>query len=443
LIYLSLRHKPMVGRPDFMESTSQCDQRGATRYHVARVTAGYVAGSREMAMKTLLVAFVLIFCAAVSVRASDGISICAEHTDPDDWQDEFGRGAVVVPAGTIFNYAGHLMGRNLQDPKGDATNSKDLSKQEKKRRSDLLIQDMATDQKNTSAVATTQQIILTASEPCALAPAEAVLSKQWGWTVTPIVGDSALYYQIYGIIRRGALDTNFDADDVPVNHLAARGQLNGSVRGTLRITIKLDEWTASHAPDELSVAGKGNSECWGDDDRQDISCRSLTENFLLSMRGTTKAEVLKAMNVRGREISGGLRFLSNYSKGARWGSGSVNFTFDDKSRVSVITASIDPPNMAGKSVDFIWNVYAAPPLGEEIDRSTKDFARHPYCSDFSGDPTKCTGLGIDGELTRYQMSFGSDRAELLRALDASCNLVPGIVARDPAGDCDRLRSRLR
>jgi len=398
-------------------------------------------------MKALLIAVVLVFCAAASAWAADGIYICAEHTDQDDWEDEFSRGPVVVPAGTVFDYAGHLMGGSLQDPKdwahADGASWKGISKQEEKRRSDLLMQDMAIDQKNTSAIATTQQITLTRSAPCALAPAEAVLSKQWGWTVTPIAGDSALYYQLYGIIRRGALDTDFAADDVPVNHLAARGQLNGSIRGTLRKTIKLDEWTASQPPDELPVAGKGNAECWGDDSRQDISCRALTEIFLLSMRGVTKPEVLKAMNVGGREIGHGLRFLSNYSKGERWGSGSVNFTFDSEGRVSVIVASVDPPNMSGKSVDFVWNVYAAPPLGEEIDRSTKYFARQPYCSDFSGSPAKCIGHGIDSELTRYQMSFGSDRAELLQVLEASCNLGPGIVVSDPAGDCGRLRSRLR
>jgi hypothetical protein len=232
---------------------------------------------------------------------------------------------------------------------------------------------------------------------------------------------------------------------VPVNHLAARGQLNGSIRGTLQKSLKLDEWTNSQPPDELPVAVEGNSECWGDDSRQDISCRALTENFLLSMRGATKTEVLKAMNVKGREIGAGLRFISNYSKGERWGSGTANFTFDDKDRVYVIVASIDPPSNAGKSLDFIWNVYAAPPLGAEIDRSTKDFTRQPYCSDFSGRPAKCTvsGHDVDSELTRYQMSFGASRADLLRVLETSCNLGPGIVVSDPAGDCGRLRIRLR
>jgi hypothetical protein len=245
-------------------------------------------------MKTLLIAILLTANAAAAARAADGIYICAEHIDPDDWEDEFSRGPVVVPSGTVFDYAGHLMGGNLQDVKdlahsGDAGKWKGISKQEEQRRSDLLAQDMAIDQKNTSAIVTTKPVSLTRSIPCALTTGEALLSKQWGWTISPIIGDGALYYQTYGVIRRGALDTNFDADDVPLNHLAARGQLNASVRGTLTKTMKLDEWSAAQPPDNLPVTGKGNAECWGDDTRQDISCRALTEDFLLSMRGATKA----------------------------------------------------------------------------------------------------------------------------------------------------------
>jgi hypothetical protein len=162
------------------------------------------------------------------------------------------------------------------------------------------------------------------------------------------------------VIRRGALDTHFSDDDIGVDRLAARGELNASVRGTIKEALRLDEWSAAQKPDELPVTGKDNAECWGDAERQDISCRALTENFLLSMRNATKAEVIDAMNVNGRPIDGGLHFLSNYGRGERWGSGIVNFSFGDDGRVSVIVASIDPPNMKGKAVDFIWNADRLP-----------------------------------------------------------------------------------
>jgi hypothetical protein len=99
----------------------------------------------------------------------------------------------------------------------------------------------------------------------------------------------------------------------------------------------------------------GNTACWGDAKRQDISCRELTEDFLLSMRSATKAEVVTAMGVEGRTVNipNTIRFLSNYAKGQRTGSGSVNFRFDQSGYVDIIVANIDGP--AGHSYDFMWN----------------------------------------------------------------------------------------
>jgi hypothetical protein len=297
---------------------------------------------------------------------SPGLYICAEHADEDDFEAEFSKGPVVVPAGTVFDYAGHMMGGRIEDPK-DAANYgehgwKGISPEEDKRRSSLIAEDMKIDEKNTSAVATTSQVSLTKSAPCALADAEVMLSNEWGWTISPLHGDAALYYQAYGVIRRGALDTTFDDDSVPLNFLAARGELNGSIRGTITKTLNLDQWSASQPPDDAPVEGKGNSECWGDESRQDISCRALTDRFLLSMRGATRREVVEAMKVVGREVEGaGLHFVSNYSRGQLWGSGGVNFVFNQAGRVSIIFASIDAPASSnGKHAEFIWNAERDP-----------------------------------------------------------------------------------
>ncbi len=291
--------------------------------------------------------------------AKDGLYVCAEHADADDWASEFSNGPVVVPVGTVFDYAGHIMGGNLQDPRDSAhfgvKGWMGISAEENERRGSLVSQDMTVDEKNTGAVATVSQVTLTKSAPCALAEAEVVLSKNWGWTISPIRADEGLYYQAYGVIRRGALDTNFDDDNVPLNFLAARGELNASVRETITTVLNLDQWSASRPPDNAPVEGKGNSECWGDENRQDISCRALTDEFLMSMRGATRAEVVKAMNVAGREIDRGLHFLSNYSRGERWGSGDVNFLFDQSGRVAIISALTSAPNSEGKQADFIWN----------------------------------------------------------------------------------------
>ncbi|MGH7079181.1 MAG: hypothetical protein ACREFU_13945 [Acetobacteraceae bacterium] len=107
----------------------------------------------------------------------------------------------------------------------------------------------------------------------------------------------------------------------------------------------------------------GNGSCWGptdhgDNGRPDISCRALTEDFLMSMRGKTKAEVQRAMGVNGRPDNDGLHFISNYARGAKYGSGDINFLFKGN-RAVVIFGSLDLPNEAG-SADFIWNAKLLP-----------------------------------------------------------------------------------
>jgi hypothetical protein len=78
------------------------------------------------------------------------------------------------------------------------------------------------------------------------------------------------------------------------------------------------------------------------------------------MLPAAKADVLKAMNVAGREIDGGIHFLSNYSRGERSGSGDVNFRFDPQGRVSVIFATVDSAIADGTHADFIWNAESLP-----------------------------------------------------------------------------------
>ena len=109
----------------------------------------------------------------------------------------------------------------------------------------------------------------------------------------------------------------------------------------------------------MGRASADNSTCWGlgSDDKTlpDIACRELTEPFLRSMIGVTRAQVLAAMNAPGRtDSAGSLHFISNYGMGARGFSGFVNFGFDANDKVLLITAVVDraggPSNM-----QFVWN----------------------------------------------------------------------------------------
>jgi hypothetical protein len=186
------------------------------------------------------------------------------------------------------------------------------------------------------------------------------------------------------------------------------------------------------------AAHADNSACWGDESRIDIACVQITEQLLLDFRGQTFEFVRKAMQAEGRgKPTKFLHFLSMYNNGRGGGSGSVNLTFADGA-VTIVNAAVDTGTTIGRS-NFVWNAYEAPQLGGEIDLSTRDFARAPYCSDFAGRSPTCVTQGLAEALTLYQMSFGSNRDELLQLLELSC----GLAADDPYKECVRLRRRLR
>jgi hypothetical protein len=183
-------------------------------------------------------------CASSSLGATGSLYICAAHVDPDDWQDEWSRGPVTIPAGLVFDYAGHIF-NGLQDVMdmrhriSEPDHNWDVAKVEEERRNRLLRQDIAARQKNTSGVVTTHEVTLTKEKPCAETSAAVVLASKWNWTVAPLFGDSSLYYQAYGVVRQGRLETAFDDDESPMDHLAVRGQINASIRGALTRVIRL------------------------------------------------------------------------------------------------------------------------------------------------------------------------------------------------------------
>lgn len=130
---------------------------------------------------TTVTAFISI-CIPSSSLAADGLYICAEHADPDDWEAEFAHGPVLVPAGTVFDYAVISSGALSRTPKIARTSIKGwkgVTSEENQKRSKLVAQDMSTDKRRSSAAVTTKHVNLTKDVPCALAPARTVLSKEW------------------------------------------------------------------------------------------------------------------------------------------------------------------------------------------------------------------------------------------------------------------------
>jgi hypothetical protein len=86
----------------------------------------------------------------------------------------------------------------------------------------------------------------------------------------------------------------------------------------------------------------------------DISCVPLTHDFLRSMRGATREQVISSMGAIGRPSEDRLHYLSNYGDGKQLGAGEVNFTFDADDRVISIDAIVVQPNET-RTIDFQWD----------------------------------------------------------------------------------------
>ena len=93
--------------------------------------------------------------------------------------------------------------------------------------------------------------------------------------------------------------------------------------------------------------------------------------MLLNLQGLSPEAVQKVFGVKGREVPGGLHFLSNYSRGEKAGSGDINIKFDD-GRATNVSGLIDKAGSSG-TMEYIWNAYALPPGDQEFDLSTKSF----------------------------------------------------------------------
>lgn len=78
-----------------------------------------IAGVRSFSLGCLVLTALGVSNTALRGAVSkDGLYICAEHTDVEaDWDLEFAKGPIIVPAGAVFDYAGRIIGGKLQDPR--------------------------------------------------------------------------------------------------------------------------------------------------------------------------------------------------------------------------------------------------------------------------------------------------------------------------------------
>lgn len=153
------------------------------------------------------------------------VEVCVEkyHGNEHDYAALFSEGPIIVPAGTVFNYAGHAFG-----PPSDPLDREHMHRADGKGDAD----------QPGNAIATSATVTLSAQKNCATTPGKVVISNDFGWKNGTISDAGRLYYQAYGNIIGGRLDTSFGGGS-QFDYAAQSGQLNAVVHGTLNGTTMI------------------------------------------------------------------------------------------------------------------------------------------------------------------------------------------------------------
>lgn len=182
---------------------------------------------------------------AVAPPAVLQVCVRRDERSPVEFNENFTRGPIPLPAGVIFDIAGHTFG-GAADPldglhmrTGPIPEWSGISKAEGERRGEALLEDARRDRRHRTGLVTLVAVRLTRSVPCALVPVAAVASEEWGWTVTPAFGDPSIYYQTFGVIHDGKLNTDWTAEPPALGVPALGGALNRVLRGTTDRVVRL------------------------------------------------------------------------------------------------------------------------------------------------------------------------------------------------------------
>ncbi|WPP21413.1 hypothetical protein SCD25_13495 [Komagataeibacter rhaeticus] len=188
-----------------------------------------------------------------TARAAGEVQLCLErHPVQNSFVQALPEpSSVQVPAGTVFNYAGHAFGpaddpldRAHANPDGDGWRG--IPAAEETRRRTLQMEDIGGDgtyHRPQAALMTTGAVTLSPARPCARMGASALLSVDWTWTMDTIPARPDMYFQVYGTVRDGQLDPTFNNDSDPFQRIAARGGINAIVTQTV------DQALSLHSPD--------------------------------------------------------------------------------------------------------------------------------------------------------------------------------------------------
>ena len=177
------------------------------------------------------------FASSLSHFAYAGtLKVCVDHVDEEDWQGAWYYGPVTVPAGAVFEYAGHIIGGKLQDPKDLAHSTtsgwSDATPRQIKHREDEIYKDLTLPSSEIGAAVTLAPLKLTEQHPCGIVGAATLLDPQDGWATYPLFADPAEFYEIAGVIKYGSLHENFSGHG-SFDLVAAVSELHASVESSL------------------------------------------------------------------------------------------------------------------------------------------------------------------------------------------------------------------
>ena len=188
-----------------------------------------------------LAQFLLPALAALSpsVASAADLEVCVRRNGADlfGFNEAFSKGAITVPTGTVFKWAGHTYG-GAADPL-DETHSlrypavgwRGVSKAEGDRRMQQMLDDGERQKGPTSAVITTREASLTKGRPCTVVPVATAGSAELRGESGPLTGDPGIYYQAYGVVQGVTLNTNWSAQPPALRSAGINGALNGVLKG--------------------------------------------------------------------------------------------------------------------------------------------------------------------------------------------------------------------
>ncbi len=194
------------------------------------------------------IAIVITIGSLFGPATAASLRVCVKQigkTDPD-YRALFFHGPIHVPAGAVFDQGGIAFGP-ASDPLDEAHTIigggwTGISKKEADRRDHALSEEAShLDDASQAGLVTLTPMTLTLAKPCVIVSVAAAASQKWKWNVAPVFGSDQVYYQLYGVIYAGELDTKFPNNDDPLDWAGSTGALNGVLTGTADRVIDVPE----------------------------------------------------------------------------------------------------------------------------------------------------------------------------------------------------------